>query len=317
MFIPSGSKLEQMLVIYSTVLIGTIFVFMLIGNYLHHQSLYRKINKVTRQAETILNGQAAYLPEEHEEGELAKLVASFNQMSASIHNHLQELRKEKQFLVELLSDISHQLKTPLASLMMFNELLSERDLDRFQRDAFLKSGRVQLNRMEWLIQSLLKLAKLDAGAIVFKRESQPLLKTVETAIALMKKQAEKAKVELRIEGEHHLQMAHDKEWLSEGLINLIKNSIEHTPEGGTITIAMEETPLFYRISVRDTGKGIPEQALPHIFKRFYRSAQENQGESVGIGLSLSKSIIEGHGGLIEAMSQVGEGTTFHLSFPKY
>ncbi|UAC48932.1 HAMP domain-containing histidine kinase [Bacillus aquiflavi] len=294
-----------------------VFIILFIFNYAQFKSLYRKINSITEVSNDVLEGRHQVILHENEEGEFAKLIYSINNMSASIRNNIMALEKEKKFLVNLLSDISHQLKTPLSSLMMFNELLTEREIEDAQRKRFLKSSQVQLKRMEWLIKSLLKLAKLDAGAIVFKKVDQSLNETISQTIEMIKKRSEEEKVEIKLIESEDIHMAHDREWLSEALMNMIKNAVEHTEKDGCITVSVEDSPLFYRIFISDTGEGIEPNQLPHIFKRFYRIKSKKQNDSVGIGLSLSQSIVEGQGGLIEVDSILGEGTTFQILFPKY
>jgi signal transduction histidine kinase len=298
-------------------IISAIFIVLFIMNAFQYKHIYTKIYHIAECSKRVLEGKYQMRLQEHGEGEFAKLTHSFNNMQMAIENNIRALEKEKKFLVDLLSDISHQLKTPLTSMMMFNELMQAKELQKEQRTLFLKNSEVQLYRMEWLIKSLLKLAKLDAGAIVFRKRVQSLNETVAQTVELMKGQATQANVQVHIEKSPIIAMEHDREWLSEALINIVKNGIEHTSPNGTIEIRIDESTFFYRIFLKDTGDGIPKNIIPHIFKRFYRTSNPNKGDSVGIGLSLSQSIVEGQGGTIEVESQVGKGTTFQLLFPKH
>nr|WP_274601587.1 HAMP domain-containing sensor histidine kinase [Clostridium rhizosphaerae] len=238
-------------------------------------------------------------------------------MREIIRNNISQLKKEKQFLVDLLSDISHQLKTPLSSMIVYNDIMLTKELDKEQRQTFLLSNQNQLSRMNWLIQSMLKLAKLDAKAIELHKENQSLNETVEEAVDALDSRASKNNVKIICKGNYDIYLEHDRLWLEEALINIIKNGIEHTSSGGIITIDLIENPVYRRVIIEDTGEGIDERDLPNIFKRFYKAKTSRKTDSVGIGLALAKSIVEAHNGLIEAQSKVGLGTKFIITFLRY
>lgn len=315
--LPEVVEKKQSLIFSFFGILTIVFLMMFILYSVQSKRLYLKMNELTKMANEVLEGRFYQIEQENEEGELAKLTYSFNNMSTVIRNQMLSLQNEKQFLMQLLTDISHQLKTPLASLMMFNELLSEKDMEQAQRNKFLQSSQIQLRRMEWLIKSLLKLAKLDAGAITFKKLPQSLNETILHSLDLIKRQADDKNIEVKLHIEDEIKMVHDREWLSEALINMMKNAIEHTQSGGNIIVSAKKAQLFYHISIADSGEGIDSEQLPHIFERFYRANKQQQSDSVGIGLSLSKSIIEGQGGMIEVKSEKGYGTRFEILFPKY
>ncbi|MNJ58549.1 Alkaline phosphatase synthesis sensor protein PhoR [compost metagenome] len=170
--------------------------------------------------------------------------------------------------------------------------------------------------MEWLIVSLLKLARVEAGAIVFRHEPINLKQVVLHATHSLHLLAEQNKQRIVIEGSDQLYLQGDGDWLTEAFINLIKNALEHTPSEGDINIKLEESSLFYTVVITDYGEGIAVDELPHIFKRFYRGKSSTKPQSVGIGLALAKSIIEEHSGIISVVSQIGEGTIFKISFHK-
>lgn len=230
-------------------------------------------------------------------------------------NNFLSIEREKEFLINLLSDISHQLKTPISSLIIYNDILLNRTIDEDKRREFLENSSKQLNRIEWLIKSLLKLAKLDAGAIKFEKINSDINKTVKEAIEALRAKAKYEKVDLRFHSKNsNIIMEHDSNWVSEAIINLTKNSLEHTKEGGLVEIITEKTSIFTRIIVKDNGEGIYKEEIPHIFDRFFKGRRNKNVESVGIGLALSKSIIEAHDGMIEVASKVGFGTTFTITF---
>lgn len=291
-------------------------VVFLILNYFQYAYFYERIRRITVGARKLIEGDYDIAIHEDREGDLAKLANAFNSMGNVIRNNLSELNKEKQFLVDLMSDISHQLKTPLSSLIVYNDIMLNKDLAPEQREAFLQKKHDQLERMKWLIYSILKLAKLDAKSIEFRKEEQSLNETIQNAIEALESKATLGGVKIVFTETEEVSFLHDREWLEEALINIIKNGIEHTAGGGLIAIGVMENPLYRRITIQDTGEGIREEDLPNIFKRFYKSPLSPKSESLGIGLALAKSIVESHEGIIEAQSQVGVGTMFVITFIK-
>lgn len=292
-------------------------IIFFILNYLQYAYFYKRVRSLTLAAKKVLDGEYDISIGEDREGDLSKLAVSFNSMRGVIRNSLDDLRKEKQFLVDLLSDISHQLKTPLSSMIVYNDILFTKELSKEQSNTFLVSNKNQLYRMNWLIKSILKLARLDAKAIEFDKENQSLNETIEDSVEALESKASEANVKIDFKESAQVIFEHDSEWLQEALINIIKNSIEHSKEGGKIDICLNENPVYRRIIIEDNGEGIREEDLPNIFKRFYKARNSNNSESIGIGLALSKSIIEAHSGIIEAQSKVNEGTRFVITFLKY
>ncbi|WP_234123883.1 HAMP domain-containing sensor histidine kinase [Clostridium hydrogenum] len=291
-------------------------VVFFILNYLQCTYFYKGIRQITLAAKKVIEGEYDISIPEDSEGDFSKLAISFNSMRGIIRSNIEDLKKEKQFLVDLLSDISHQLKTPISSMILYNDILTTKELSKDKRNTFLENNKKQLYRMNWLIKSILKLARLDAKAIEFSKENTSLNETIENSIDAIVEKAEEAKIKIKFNGEEQINFLHDKEWFEEALINIIKNGIEHTKLGGSINIMLVETPVYVRIEIADTGDGISKKDLPNIFKRFYK-AQNSKSDSVGIGLALSKSIVEAHNGVIEAKSEIGKGTMFTITLLKY
>jgi signal transduction histidine kinase len=296
------------------ILMTLVFFFL---NYLQYGFFYRKIRKVALGAKKVIEGQYDLSIREDREGDFSKMANAFNSMREIIRNNLSELKKEKQFLVDLLSDISHQLKTPLSSMIVYNDIMVNKELSKEQRQTFLLNNQSQLHRMNWLIQSILKLAKLDANAIELVKENQSLNETVQDAIDALESKAFEGNVKIILKEKEEIIFAHDRLWLEEALINIIKNGIEHTPKGGEILIELTESLVYQRVTIEDSGEGIREADLPNIFKRFYKAKTSKNKDSVGIGLALAKSIVEAHYGIIEVKSEIGLGTKFAITFLKY
>ncbi len=230
--------------------------------------------------------------------------------------HAQALQKDKEYLRDLLSDISHQMKTPLAALRMYHELLANPNLSLEKRDEFLRRSQKQVERTDWLVQSLLKMARIESGSVTMNRRQAYLLDTAELASAPFSASAEQKGVELVLSVSPEICFLHDTDWVAEAIGNLIKNALEHTPVGGHIRVDASETPLSVELCVSDDGEGMTGEEIPHAFERFYRADSKQESGGVGIGLSLAKEIIEKNGGDIFVRSQPGNGSTFTVTFLK-
>jgi len=277
---------------------------------------YDRIRHLALAAKKVVDGDFDIIMSETKDGDFSKLAVAFNSMRETIQSQLDELKKEKRFLADLLSDISHQLKTPLSSMIIYNEIMLGKKLSEEQRHMFLRYNEKQLERMKWLIQSILKLAKLDAKAMQIDRQQQSLNETVRQSTDDLCEQAAEANVGIQFHSSEEIEFNHDCLWLKEAFINIIKNCIEHTSPDGHIDINITANPLHTRVTITDTGEGISQDDLPHIFKRFYKVKTSKKSDSIGIGLTLAKSIIEAYGGMIEAKSDFGKGTSFLITFLK-
>ncbi len=290
-----------------------------------YSQLYKKVANIVTASERVLSDSFDIRLDEAGEGELALLGSRFNQMVRKLEYTLESLKTEKLNLKNIISDISHQIKTPLSSLILFNELMlneknkySNNEENGDKTTSFIYESKKQLERMEWLVISLLKMARLEAGAIEFNRKRLPIIIPVKNTIELLKYKIKEKQIEVRIipENESNICAVIDKEWLTEAFINILKNCIEHTSEKGLIEIKLQETPLFSKVIIKDNGEGISRKDLPHIFKRFYKGENSVLPQSIGIGLALTRAIIEGNGGDIRVKSKQWEGTSFTITFHK-
>lgn len=252
---------------------------------------------------------------QHREGSLFQLFAAVEQLATILQAKEQNERQNKEFLKATMSDISHQLKTPLAAMMMYQEIVAdEPDNAAVVREFSAKMG-VSLRRMETLIQMMLKIARLDAGSIRFERRSVAVAELTQSAVQDLLTRAQREGKTIRLDGEPTQQLVCDPAWTSEAIGNLVKNALDHTRYGGEVLISWARTPVLLQIKVEDDGCGIAPEDLHHIFKRFYRSERTLDTPGIGLGLPLSKSIIEGQGGLLSVQSEPGQGAAFTLSFP--
>ena len=298
-----------------------LLVFVLVGGAILAVgcSYFKKQNQVMEQAVSQLQ---AYLDGDHnariecdEEGELYRLFHTVNSMAAVLNAHADNELREKEFLKNTISDISHQLKTPLAALNIYNGLLQDGDMELSAVKEFADLSEQELDRIETLVQNLLKITKLDAGAIVLEKATEnvaDMMRDIELHFAYRARQEKK---EIILSGSDHLSLFCDRDWLNEAIDNIVKNAFDHTESGATIRVAWKELPSGVQIVITDNGCGIHPEDIHHIFKRFYRSRFSKDTQGIGLGLPLAKAIIEAHGGLIEVESELGIGTSFIMNFP--
>ena len=249
-----------------------------------------------------------------EEGELYRLFHSVNSLAAVLNAHADNELREKEFLKNMISDISHQLNTPLAALNIYNGLIQgeAEELPVVKELADLSER--ELDRMETLVQSLLTITKLDAGSIVMEKKTEnvaDLLRDIELQFAHRAKQERK---ELVLSGSDEVSLFCDRDWMIEAVGNIVKNALDHTGEGDTVCVEWKAMPSAVQITVKDDGGGIHPEDLHHIFKRFYRSRFSTDKQGIGLGLSLAKAVIEAHSGTIEVDSGLGRGTVFTMNF---
>lgn len=298
---------DFIIVIFVVILLSLIPLILIMKK--EYEMIYGKVQEVYKASEKVVEGDFSIYLREEGEGDFNILNHQFNQMSNRLENTLDSLNNEKLFLKDTISDISHQLKTPLSSLIVFNDiLLEDKNMDFNTKVDFLEKSGVQLERIEWLIINLLKLARIEAGAIEFKKERVNLNEVVEAALETLSYNLEDQQIEIN----GNSSFLGDREWTTEVLINIIKNSIEHGK--GKILITLEETPLFSNIIIKDNGVGIDGNHLPHIFERFYKVNSEVKPHSIGIGLNLAKLIVESQGGTISVKSKKDYGTEMIVTF---
>jgi signal transduction histidine kinase len=276
---------------------------------------YREIDKLSGYLQQINSGNFQLDVRDNYEGELSILKSHIYKVTKMLSEQGAVLHEDKAKLTNAISDISHQLKTPLTSMMVMADLLGDNRLDDEKRGEFTRNLQIQLERMDWLVSSLLKLSKIDAGTIVFRKEKVLVAPLVQTAVEPLLVPMDIKMQRLSIKGNEQAAFLGDLNWTAEALINIIKNCVEHTAEGGEISILFSENALFTEITISDNGKGIAKEDLPYIFKRFYKGNNASD-DSVGIGLAMAYSIITSQQGDIEVESQPGVGTTFHIKFYK-
>ncbi len=286
----------------------------LMGAAWHMKKRDRLYEEAAEQIERFTRGDfSGHLPMENQKGTICRLFASVDQLARAMRAGYETENHSKQFLKDMISDISHQLKTPLAALNLYTDIIAGEPEHPDTVRTFSQKSMESLLRMEELIQSLLKIVRLDAGSISFDRTEVLVRDLVLRAAALFGARAERENKQIQIADGKEERMFADPIWTSEAIGNLIKNALDHTKEGGVIRIGWERSPVMLRLFVADNGCGIAQEDIYHIFKRFYRSSRSADRQGVGLGLPLAKAIIEGQGGTLSVASEEGEGTVFYVS----
>lgn len=280
----------------------------------YFRSQNRIMENAVSQIDAFLTGNVNERIECDEEGELYRLFHAVNSLAAVLSAHAANELREKEFLKNTLSDISHQLKTPLAALNIYNALIQEEAEELPAVKEFAALSEQELDRIETLVQNLLKITKLDAGSIALEKGMEniaDMMRDIELRFAYRAKQERKAIV---LSGPDPLPLCCDRDWLIEAVDNIVKNALDHTQAGDTVRIEWKALSSGVQIAVKDNGCGIHPEDLPHIFKRFYRSRFSKDKQGIGLGLPLAKAIVEAHGGMIEVDSLPGAGSTFLIDF---
>ena len=229
------------------------------------------------------------------------------------HKNL-EISEEKNKLKELVSDISHQTKTPIANIKLYLEMMTdETDFDRNQE--YLKKMNGQVDKLDFLLQSMVKMSRLETGTIKIQKQKTPLANTLAMAISNVIIKAEKKNITIDVQYDERLELNHDKKWTAEAIFNILDNAVKYTNDGGNIHIVVCKQELFTKISIEDTGKGIIPERQATIFTRFYREPEVHDNDGIGIGLYLAREIIMLQNGYIEVYSKIGKGSTFMIYLP--
>ena len=307
---------EKMMLFLNIFILSTLGIILIIVFYFYLRYRQNRINELTSYVEEIANKNYSLAIEENSEDELNSLKNELYKITVMLKEQAEQSKEQKEALSTAVSDISHQLKTPLTSILILLDNLSESDnMDKTTREKFISEIARQIEGMNWLVVSLLKLSKLDAGAIEFEKQEINVKELIENIISNLEIMAEIKNVSFEIINNKECYFKGDYNWNKEAIQNIIKNAIEHTKENSKIVITIEENNVYTQISIKDQGEGISAKDIKHIFERFYK-AQNSSEKSFGIGLSLAKSIIEEQNGYIEVESKKGKGTTFKIKYIK-
>lgn len=304
-------KNKIMILNISVISISLLIILFITLVFLFRQN--RKFKSLSAYMNNILNDDFSMNILDYTEGDLSNLSNDIYKVTVKLKEQNDITHKDKKYLEDILSDISHQLKTPLTSMYVINDLL-DTDLDDNIRKEFLQKNKTQLARIEWLVTSLLKISRLDSSTVILKPNKIKLESLINKSLEPLSIPMELKNINLELNIDSDMEILVDLNWTSEALINIIKNACEHTAEGGTIKIYSEDNPIYQAIIVEDNGCGIAVDDLPFIFEHFYKG--KSNKESIGIGLNMAKKIIDMQKGDISVKSEVGKYTIFTIKFYK-
>ena len=297
-----------LIVLFSVLYMAIIFIYL--------KQRDKKINQITQYINEIKNRKYDLNINENSEDELSNLKNELYKITIMLKEESEISRQDKEKIKMSVEDISHQLKTPLTSIMiMLDNLKDNPNMDEDTKQKFIFEISKQVDWINWLVISILKLSRLEANVVKFSDNKINVKKFIDEIIDNLEIPIEIKNQKIIIEGNEDASFIGDYKWQQEAITNIIKNAIEHNKENGKITIKYEENVLFTKITIIDEGQGIAKEDLKHIFERFYK-AQNSSDNSVGIGLSLAKNIIEKNNGMINCKSEIGNGTEFIVKYMK-
>lgn len=282
----------------------------------HLQMREQKLEEAACRIEEYILGKQTGGIECNQEGAMYHLFHQVNSLVTMAEAHADSEHQAKEFLRDTISDISHQLKTPIAALNIYNDIIRQEAEDAATVRRFSDLSEQELDRVDSLIQNLLKMARLDAGVIPLEPAPENLSELLGHIGQQYSFRARQEGKEIQWKGDDEIFLFCDRVWFEEAIGNLVKNALDHTNPGDSIRIWWQQSPCLTQIIIEDTGDGIHPEDLYHIFKRFYRSRFSKDTGGLGLGLPLAKSIIEAHRGSIEVRSQLGQGTVFTINIPR-
>lgn len=299
-----------------SIVVGILLIILGIGVILFIEAKVCKFtNKACNVIDDIIN-QKEYIDfDTDEETLISKLEHKLKQLIDVMNNHKEKYLTEHDNIKTLISDISHQIKTPIANISMYNETLIERELPRDKSLMCLNNMKSQVNKLQWLVDALIKMSRLENGVIALNKNKTNLIETIANALSGIYIKAEKKNIEITVECDENLILNHDSKWTSEALFNILDNGVKYTKAGGYINVRVEKWDIFTKIDIEDNGMGIEENEINDIFKRFYRASEVSNVEGIGIGLYLAREIIVSQGGYMKVKSRKGQGTIFSVFLP--
>ena len=298
----------------STLILFILILSIIFFKYNHSES--KKINEITKYIEEINRGNYKLNIEENTEDELSILKNELYKITIMLKEVAENSQKDKTTLKDSLSDISHQIKTPITSiLIMLDNILSDENMPEDIKKDFIKDIKREIINIKFLVESILKLSKIDSNSIKFIKKEVFIKDIINEAVKNVSMLSELKNIEIIVSGDDSIKTICDLKWQVEAITNILKNCIEHSYENKKIYINYNQNNMYTELKIEDNGTGIDAKDLPHIFERFYKG-KNSSSDSVGIGLALSKSIIESNNGYIQVDSELNKGTTFIIKYLK-
>ena len=307
--------LEVAVLIAGAALIGCAFVWFFVLTQAFGKRLSRFTSELCKTLDNMMDGDEEPKPTDNSETLFARINHRLTRLYQIMQENRRKVEEERQELQILVSDISHQVKTPVSNLKMVTDTLLTRPVTEAERIDFIKGVRSQTDKLDFLFQALVKTSRLETGVIRLEKKPGRIYDTVAQAMSGIVYAAEKKQIGVSVDCPENLTIAHDSKWTAEALFNLLDNAVKYTPAGGKITVTVEEWEMYAEIKVADTGKGISESNQAAIFRRFYREEEVHDQPGVGIGLYLAREIITQQGGYIKVVSELGNGSAFSIMLP--
>jgi len=289
------------------------WLFLLVMFFSKRVSLFT--GSLCRMMDRVINGGWEPVSVSDSETVFARIGHRLSKLYGIMQENRRRVDEERRELQMLVSDISHQVKTPVSNLKMVTDTLLAKPVTEQERADFLQGIRSQTDKLNFLMQSLVKSSRLESGAIRLERKDGALIETLAQAMSGIVYSAEKKKISVSVDCPDSLRLPHDSKWTAEALFNLLDNAVKYTPAGGSIHVSVEQWEMYVKLDVTDTGKGIAESRQASIFRRFYREEEVHNEPGVGIGLYLAREIVTRQGGYMKVASEVGKGSTFSVFFP--
>lgn len=283
-------------------------------NHCWKRDIYEFARRLEENLDNIISGREVDSMGDTEDSLWGKINEKLLRVNDVWRKKELESRREKQKMKELISDISHQTKTPVANQKIYLEILQKEPMSENSRE-FLERMGAQTDKLDFLFQSLVKMSRLETGIISICRQDADLVQTLGQAVAAVVPQASKKQISLSVDCADGIILPHDRKWTEEAIFNVLDNGVKYTDEGGTLCITVTRQEIFTKISIKDSGRGIPAERQAQIFTRFYREPEVHDAAGIGIGLYLAREIAELQNGYIEVHSVVGQGSDFCLYLP--
>lgn len=303
-------------IVCNIIMIICIFLFLLLYYSKNIVYIMKKLELFSDGIDKIMDGNYSIMLSTNNEGIVNRIANQFNLMARRLELSIEEIKKGREQIKSIVTDISHQFKTPLSSIKLFNSLMLEDTVDRENQLQFLLRSKEEISKLEWLIKSLIGISRLEAGMISIKKEKSDLKQTILQAINSIYLSASEKNISIDIKELISKDINHDSKWTKEAIFNILENAVKYTKNGGKITIRMEQLETSVRLIIQDTGIGIPNNEQVNIFNRFYRgkSKEVQKKEGSGVGLYLTKRILEEQQFNITLYSIENTGTTFSILF---
>lgn len=306
-----GAVICAFISIPAALILAAVSLLILISDLIFRRKERKKLLSLCDDIDRILKGSDHVSFAEYNEGELSILSAEIQKMTIKLREQNSALNADKNFMKESMEDIAHQLRTPLTSMILLIEMLRDPELSPQLRSGYVKELDSLLTRMNWLIDTLLGLSRIDAGAVKFRRQEISCRELIASALEPISISLELKGIDVDVKIAGEPVFPGDMQYFTEALLNILKNCMEHTPEGGRITINAAATPIYTGITVTDTGNGFSEDDLDHIFERFYRSGEPSKS-GYGIGLAFARRIVTSQDGSLQAYNAPGGGACFDM-----